>query len=177
MKILVSCVLLFAGAGLMPAAIIEALSFDLSSLHAGSTLSGDFTLPSSPVAGDTATVSLTFSDPSDYSSTPLSTTITIENGTPSGYVIDFSALTFTNLSGTTTPIDTKDVDLTRNAYAHCASFPCTATGSFADRSPAVFTASYSITAVSTPEPGYAMLLPLLLAALVLRRRFVRPVSA
>jgi hypothetical protein len=51
----------------MQANIIETISFNLSDLHAGSTLSGAFTLPNSPVAGDTAPVVLSFSDPSDYS--------------------------------------------------------------------------------------------------------------
>jgi hypothetical protein len=174
MKILVPCVLLLAGAGLMHASIVEALSFDLSHLHAGSTLSGTFTLNDAPMVGETASVSLSFSDPSDYSSTALTTTITIESGTPSGFAVQFSELTFTNLSGTTSPIDTKDVDLTGYAFAHCASFPCTASGGVDDRSPAVFTSTYTITPVTVPEPGYAPLVPFLLTAVVFGRRLVRP---
>lgn len=166
--------LLIAGTGMMQAAIIETISFNLSSLHAGSTLSGTFTLSDTPAAGDTAPVSLTFSDPSDYSPTSLLSTISILGGTPSGYAIDFSPLTFTNLSGNTTPINTRDVTLTRFAFATCSSFPCTATGGFQDRSPAVFSANYTISpAAAVPEPSYALLFPMLLTAVVFGRRFVR----
>jgi hypothetical protein len=172
MKILLPCALSIASAGLMQASIIETISFNLSALHAGSTLSGTFTLSNSPLVGDTAPVTLTFSDPSDYSSTPPSTTITIASGTPSGFAVLFTELTFTNLSGTTTPIDTKDVDLTGFAFAKCASFPCSSSGGFQDRSPAVFTSSYTIAPVTTPEPNFALLIPVLLTGMFFGRRLV-----
>ena len=161
--------LLLVTAGSMRAAIIESISFDLSTLHAGSTLSGTFNLSNTPAPGDTAPVALSFSDPSDYSPTSVSGVITIVSGTPSGFAVDFSALTFTNLSGMVTPIDTKDVSLTRVAFAKCASFPCTASGSFQDRSPAVFTSTYTI-APAVPEPGYGVAMAVLLTALALGRR-------
>jgi hypothetical protein len=107
MKILLPFTLLLAGAGLMQAAMIETISLDLSPLHAGSMLSGTFTLSDSPMAGDTTPVLLSFNDPSDYLPTSLLATITVLSGTPSGYAIDFSPLTFTNLSGTVTPINTR----------------------------------------------------------------------
>ena len=176
MKTVLPFALLIAGAGLMQAAMIETISLDLSPLHAGSMLSGTFTLSDSPMAGDTAPVLLSFNDPSDYLPTSLMSTITILSGTPSGYAVDFSPLTFTNLSGTVTPINTRDVSLTRFAFAVCASFPCTATGGFQDRSPAVFSSTYTITPASVPEPSYALLLPTLLAAIVFGRRLVRPKS-
>ena len=175
MKIFFACPLLIAGAGLMQAAIIESISLNLSNLHAGSILSGTFTLSNSPVVGDTAPVLLSFSDPSDYSPTSLMATITIGSGTPSGFSVDFSELKFTNLSGTVTPINTKDVDLTRFAFAQCASFPCTATGGFQDRSPAVFTSTYTIAPAAVPEPGYSLLITILLMAMVFARRLVRAV--
>jgi len=163
MKTLLSCALLIAtGAGLMQASIIESISLNLSNLHAGSILSGTFTLSNSPTIGDTAPVLLSFSDPSDYMPTSLMATITIESGTPSGFSVDFSELLFTNLSGTAIPINTRDVDLTRFAFARCTSFPCTATGGFQDRSPAVFTSTYTITPAAVPEPGYALLVSTLL---------------
>ena len=174
MKKILPLALLIAGAGLMRADIVETISLDLSPLHAGSTLSGVFTLPDSPIAGNTAPVSLSFSDPSDYMPTSLMSTITILNGTPSGYAIDFSALTFTNLSGTVTPINTRDVDLMRVAFAVCSSFPCTANGLFQDRSPAVFSSTYTIAPAAVPEPGYALLITTLLTAIVLGRRLVWP---
>ena len=173
MKSFLPCALLIAGSGLMQAAIMESISLNLSSLHAGSTLSGTFTLSNSPMVGDTAPVLLSFSDPSDYTPTSLMATITIGSGTPSGYSVDFSELMFTNLSGTVTPINTRDVDLMRFAFAQCASFPCTATGGFQDRSPAVFTSTYTIAPV--PEPGYALLVAILLTAIVFGRRLGLPV--
>jgi hypothetical protein len=172
MKKFLPCALLIVGSGLMQGAILESISLDLSPLHAGSTLSGTFTLSDSPTIGDTAPVLLSFSDPSNYSPTSLAATITIEGGTPSGFAVDFSDLTFTNLSGTVTPINTRDVDLMRFAFANCASFPCTASGGFQDRSPAVFTSTYTIAPVTIPEPGYGLLFPLLLMAIFFRRRFV-----
>ena len=176
MKAVLPITLLIAGAGLMQASIIETISLDLSLLHAGSTLSGTFTLPDSPAPGDTATALLSFSDPSDYSPTSLTTTISILSGTPSGFAIDFSPLSFTNLSGVTTPINTRDVSLSRFAFAMCASFPCTASGMFQDRSPAVFNAIYTIApaAAPVPEPSYSLLIPALLTAIVFGGRLVRP---
>lgn len=161
----------------MQASITETISFNLSALHAGSTLSGTFTLPNTPAIGDTAPVILAFSDPADYSPISLPATISIIGGTPTGYAVLFSALMFTNLSGTTTPLDTKDVDLTGFGFARCASFPCTASGGFQDRSPALFTSTYTISPVVTavPEPRFNHLVSILLIGIVLARRLVRPV--
>jgi hypothetical protein len=175
MKTFLPCALLIAGSGLMHGAIIESISLNLSDLHAGSILSGTFALSDSPMVGDTAPVLLSFSDPSNYSPMSLIATITIESGTPSGFAVDFSNLMFTNLSGTVTPINTRDVDLMRFAFAQCASFPCTATGGFQDRSPAVFTSTYTIAPAAVPEPGYGVLVPILLMAAFFGRRLVRPV--
>ena len=174
MKRFLPVVLLIASAELMQASIVEMISFNLSPLHAGSTLSGTFTLSNSPTVGDTAPVLLSFSDPSDYSPTSLIATITIGSGTPSGFSVDFSELMFTNLSGAVTPINTKDVDLTRFAFANCASFPCTSTGGFQDRSPAVFTSTYTIAPAAVPEPSFTLLVPILLIAMVFARRLVPP---
>jgi len=132
------------------------------------------------MVGDTASVTLSFSDPADYSLlTSLMDTITIENGTPSGFAVVFSELIFTNLSGTTTPIDTKDVDLTPFAFANCSSFPCTASGGIDDRSPAVFTSTYTISPAATvPEPNsiYGFLTALGAAVLIGRKRLSRSIS-
>ncbi|MBV8551020.1 MAG: hypothetical protein JOY54_06940 [Acidobacteriaceae bacterium] len=173
MKIFLPLTLLMAGAGLMQSAIIESISLDLSPLHAGSILSGTFSLSNTPVAGDTAPVLLSFSDPSNYTPTSLTATISILSGTPSGFAVDFSPLMFTNLSGTVTPINTKDVSLMRFAFAQCASFPCTATGLFQDRSPAVFTSTYTITPTAVPEPGYGLLVAVLLTAIAFGQRRAR----
>ncbi len=171
MKSAVLAVLVVTGASLMPAATIETISFNLSPLHAGSTLTGTFTLPDVPLAGNTASVSLSFSDPGNYSPVSLAATLSVISGTPSGYAIDFSPLSFTNLSGVATPINTQDVSLTRTAFAMCTAFPCSATGLFQDRNPAVFTSTYTIAALPVPEPSYALLV-LMLAALFLGSRLV-----
>jgi hypothetical protein len=148
---------------------------DLSDLHAGSTLSGTFSLPDSPAVGDTAIAQLSFSDPSNYTPTSLTTTITVGSGLPSGFTVMFSELMFTNLSGVTTPINTRDVILTPFAFAQCASFPCTATGGFQDRSPAVFTSTYTIAPApaAVPEPDYSLVVGIVLIVLA-GRRVVRP---
>jgi hypothetical protein len=170
MKAFLPFSLLIAGAGLMQASIVQTISLDLSPLHPGSTLSGTFILSDSPMSGDTAIAVLSFSDPSNYSPTLLTTTITIQDGTPTGYAVDFSDLAFTNLSGVVSPINTRDINLMRFAFAMCPSFPCTASGGFQDRTPPRFTSTYTITPAAVPEPGYAALVAALLMAVV----FVRP---
>ncbi len=171
MKSAVLAVLALTGASLTLAATIETISFNLSPLHAGSILTGTFTLPDVPLGGNTASVSFSFSDPQNYSPVALATTLSVISGTPSGYAIDFSPLSFTNLSGIATPINTRDVSLTRTAFAVCTSFPCSATGLFQDRNPAVFTSMYTIAPLPVPEPSYALLV-LVLAALLLGRRLI-----
>lgn len=174
MKTLLTSVLLFAGAGLMHASIIETISFDLSALHAGSTLSGTFTLPDAVTAGTSVPVTLSFSDPADYSPMSLLGTVDIESGTAFAYAVFFSVPTFTNPSGNPRTITN---NLTAAGAAQCASFPCTATGRFEDNSPPAFAASYTISpaVVATPEPGYALLLPVLLVGFVLGKRIFRTV--
>jgi len=173
MKTVLLFALLTAGSGMTQASIIETIDLDLSPLHAGSMLSGTFTLPNSPAVGDTAPVLLSFSDPSNYSPTSLMSTITVSSGTPSGFAVAFSSLAFTNLSGSVTPINTRDVSLTPFAFAMCASFPCTATGLFQDRSPAVFSSKYTITPAAVPEPSYALLIAASFMAVVLGRRLLQ----
>jgi hypothetical protein len=171
MKTILPLALLIAGATVAHASIMQEISLDLSSLNPGSTLSGTFTLPDSPASGDTAPVVLTFSDPANYSPTSVASTITVFDGTPSGFAVSFSNLTFTNLNGRTTPINTRDVSLSPFAFANCTSFPCTASGLFEDRSPAVFTAAYTISPVTAaPEPAYALLLPVVFMLLFVTRQ-------
>jgi hypothetical protein len=157
----------------MQASVLESITFDLSALHADSTLSGTFSLSDSPMAGDTASTQLSFSDPADYSASPLAATVTIGNGTTFAYTVGFDIIAFTNPSGN---MFTRNVNLMPNGMAQCASFPCTATGGFADGSPAAFTATYKIApfAAAVPEPSYRwMLLPILLLSFFFGRRIVR----
>jgi hypothetical protein len=160
---------LIAGAGLMRADIVESISFDLSSLHPGSTLSGTFTLSDSPVAGNTAPVLLSFSDPQDYSPTSLSETIEIGSGTFRAFTVGFSEIVFTNPSGN---MFTTNNHLMPRGLAQCDSFPCMTTGGFEDNNPPAFTSTYTIAPVSVPEPAYGLLLPVLLAGFVFARRVV-----
>jgi len=173
MKKFLLCVLLISGAGMLQASILESITFDLSTLHAGSTLSGTFALSNSPMAGDTASTLLSFSDPADYSASPLAATIRIGSGTTLAFTVGFDAIAFTNPSGN---MFTKNVDLMSNGMAQCASFPCTASGGFADGSPAAFTATYKIApaAAAVPEPSYGpIVLAILVLSLIVGRRVVR----
>jgi len=172
MKKFFPCILLIAAAGVMRADIVESISFDLSSLHPGSTLSGTFTLADSPVAGNTAPVLLSFSDPQDYSPTSVNATITIGNGTFLAFTVGFSDIVFTNPSGN---MFTRNNNLMPRGMAQCASFPCTATGGFEDNNPPAFRSTYTITPYTVtptpvPEPAYGLLLPVLLAGFVLAKR-------
>jgi hypothetical protein len=58
MKRVFPFMLLIASAGLMQAGIVEDISLNLSPLHAGSMLSGMFTLSDTPAPGDTAPLGL-----------------------------------------------------------------------------------------------------------------------
>ncbi len=173
MKRFLPCALLILAAGTVQASILESITFDLSTLHAGSALSGTFALSNSPTAGDTASAQLSFSDPADYIPSSLTATIRIGSGTILAYTVGFDTITFINPSGNTF---TKNVNLMPNGMAQCASFPCTATGGFADGSPPAFTATYKIApaAATIPEPGYGgLLVAILLLSFVLRRRAVQ----
>ena len=158
----------------LSAAILETISFDLSALHPGSTLSGSFLLSNSPMVLDSTTAVLNFSDPADYTPSPVTATIRIGNGTVFPFTVTFDTISFTNPSGTISPINSRSVNLTAAGMAQCASFPCSATGAFQDNSPALFSARYTIAPAATtvPEPGYATLLGLLLASLYVGKRFV-----
>jgi hypothetical protein len=103
-------------------------------------------------------------------------TITIETGTPSGFAVVFSPLTFTNLSGSLTPVNTLDVNVMPFAFAMCASFPYTSAGGVDDDGGLVFSSTYTIApaAAAVPEPSYAFAAPILLAAIVFGRRLVSP---
>jgi hypothetical protein len=169
MKKSLLCLLLAAGATVMQASIVESISFNLSDLHPGSTLSGTFTLPDSPVAGDAVPVLLSFSDPQNYSPTTVNSTVTIGNGTSLAFTVGFSDVVFTNPSGN---MFTQNNNLIPRGMAQCASFPCTATGGFQDNDPPAFTSTYTIAPVAVPEPAYALILPVLLASFILGRRFV-----
>ena len=106
--------------------------------------------------------------------TSLLGTVDIESGTAFAYAVFFSVPTFTNPSGNPRTITN---NLTAAGAAQCASFPCTATGRFEDNSPPAFAASYTISpaVVATPEPGYALLLPVLLVGFVIGKRILRTV--
>jgi hypothetical protein len=174
MKTFLMSVLLFAGAGLMQASILQTISFDLSNLHPGSTLSGTFTLPDGVTAGTTVPVTLLFSDPANYIPSSLMGTVTISSGTAFPFAVFFFVPTFTNPSGNSF---TTTNNLMAAGAAQCASFPCTATGRFEDNSPPAFAALYTITpaAVATPEPGYGVLIPVLLLGFVVRKRILQAI--
>jgi hypothetical protein len=165
MKVLLSAVLLIAGAGLAKADTIETITFNLSDLHPGSTLSATFDVPTSiPGTGVTLNVAYSFSDPSDYAEGSLmgptggtlAGTVSIDPNTPiSNFIVNFSVPVFFNPSGNM--FDKENV-LSEDGLARCASFPCTATGQFED-SMAFSNGVYTVTpAATTPEPSSFLLL-------------------
>ena len=165
MKILLSAVLLIAGAGLAKADTLETITFNLSALHPGSTLSATFDVPTSIGTGVTLDVIYSFSDPADYAEGSLTGPtggtlagmVFVEPNTPiSNFVVNFSVPEFYNPTGNTF---TQNNILSEDGLARCASFPCTATGQFQD-SMAFSNGVYTVApaAATTPEPPSFLLL-------------------
>jgi hypothetical protein len=164
MKVLLSAVLLIAGAGLAKADAIETITFNLGDLHPGSTLSATFDVPTSIGTGVTLGVTYSFSDPLDYAEGSLTGptggtlagTVSVEPNTPiSNYVVNFSVPIFFNPTGN---MFTQEDVLSEDGLARCASFPCTATGQFQD-SMAFSNGVYTVApAATTPEPSSFLLL-------------------
>ncbi|WP_348268666.1 PEP-CTERM sorting domain-containing protein [Edaphobacter paludis] len=165
MKVLLSAILLIAGAGLAKADTIETITFNLGDLHPGSTLSATFDVPTLiPGTGVTQNVTYSFSDPLDYAEGSLTGptggtlagTVSIDPNTPiSNYVVNFSVPVFFNPTGNM--FDRENV-LSEDGLAECASFPCTATGQFED-SMAFSNGVYTVApAATTPEPSSFLLL-------------------
>src|SRR5580704_10960756 len=105
MKILLSAVLLIAATGLAKADTLETITFNLSVLHPGSTLSATFDVPTTIGTGVTLDVTYAFSDPLDYAEGSLmgptggtlaGTVIVDPNAPISNYVVNFSVPTFFN---------------------------------------------------------------------------------
>jgi PEP-CTERM motif len=166
MKVLLSAVLLIAGAGWAKADNIETITFNLGDLHPGSTLSATFDVPTSIGTGVTLNVTYSFSDPSDYAEGSLmgptggtlAGTVSIDPNTPiSNYVVNFSVPVFYNPTGNM--FDRENV-LSEDGLAQCASFPCTAIGQFED-SLAFANGRYTVApaaTATTPEPSSFLLL-------------------
>src|ERR1700757_39852 len=164
MKILLSALLLIAGAGLAKADTLETITFNLGALHPGSTLSAVFDVPTViPGTGVTLNVTYSFSDPLDYAEGSLkgptggtlAGTVSVEPNAPiSNYVVDFSVPEFYNPTGN---MFTQNNVLSEDGFARCASFPCTATGQFQD-SMAFSNGVYTVDPVAaTPEPSSFLL--------------------
>jgi hypothetical protein len=163
MKVLLSAVLLVAGASLAKADTLETITFNLSPLHPGSTLSATFDVPTSiPSTGVTLNVTFSFSDPLDYAEGSLSGptggtlagTVSVDPNAPiSPFIIAFSVPTFFNPTGNS--FDQTNV-LSPRGFAQCTSFPCTSTGGFSDSM--AFNGTYTVTPAITPEPSSFLLL-------------------
>jgi PEP-CTERM motif len=184
MKVLLSAALLIAGAGLAKADTLETITFNLSDLHPGSTLSATFDVPTLiPGTGVTLNVTYSFSDPLDYAEGrltgptggTLAGTVSIDPNAPiSNFVVNFSVPVFFNPTGNM--FDQVNA-LSEDGLARCASFPCTATGQFQD-SMAFSNGEYTVAPAATtptPEPSSFLLLATGLAGATLlyagRKRF------
>ncbi len=165
MKVLLCAVLLVAGAGLAKADTLQTITFNLGTLHPGSTLSATFDVPTSIGTGVTLPVTFAFSDPSDYAEGSLmgptggtlAGTVLIDPNPPiSNFVVGFSVPTFFNPTGN---MFTQVNVLSARGFAQCASFPCTTTGGFSDSM--AFNGVYTVApaaAAATPEPSSFLLL-------------------
>lgn len=155
-------ILLAASGSLLHASTIQTLSIDLAPLHAGSILSGSVILQNPLMLGDSAQIPLSFTDPSDYSPTSLTTTLSVTNGVPNDQ-FRFDTISFLNLANNVT------YNLVVRGAASCAvDFPCQATGGYEANSPPAFTGTYTITTAAAPaavpEPSYTLLISGVLAA-------------
>ena len=153
-------ILLATSGSLLQASTIQTLSIDLTPLHAGSVLSGSVIVQNPLMLGDSVQIPLSFTDPSNYSPTSLTTTLSVTNGVPNDQ-FRFDTISFLNLANNTT------YNLVVRGAASCVvDFPCQATGGYEANSPAAFTGTYTITtaAAPVPEPGYALLVSGFLAA-------------
>jgi PEP-CTERM motif len=165
MKVLLSAVLLVAGASLAKADTLETITFNLGALHPGSTLSATFDVPT-VIGTGVLPVTFAFSDPSDYAEGSLmgptggtlAGTVLIQTNAPiSNFVVNFSIPVFFNPTGN---MFTQENVLSEDGLARCASFPCTATGQFQDSlafSNGVYTVAPAA-ATATPEPSSFLLL-------------------
>jgi hypothetical protein len=161
-------ILLAASGSLLHASTIQTISIDLAALHAGSVLSGSVILQNPLMLGDSVQIPLSFTDPSDYSPTSLTTTLSVTNGTPNDQ-FRFDTISFLNLA------NSKTYNLVVRGAASCAvDFPCQATGGYEANSPPAFSGTYTITAAaapaSVPEPSYTLLVSGFLATFAFGRR-------
>ncbi len=166
MKPLSYILLLLAGSVTMNASVIDTLTINLSPIIPGSELSGSVTLSAALTPGESTPIVLTFSDPADYSPSPVDGTLTVGSGI-GGNTVGFSELTFTDL------LNNSVIHLMTRGMATCATsvsdpdgIPCQANGGWEDNDPASYTGTYSVTAEycppsSVPEPSYSI--PMLLA--------------
>jgi hypothetical protein len=167
--------LLMGGSGLARADVIYTLTFDLSNLNAGSTLTGSVDESGPLLPGDFGDINLSFSDPSAYSATSLTTVLSSDSGT-FGNQLRFSEISFVDLS------DDKTIHLTVDVAAQCSTgsgtpngVPCDANGRWEDGDPPEFTGTYTVTAqiATVPEPAYGFaLLGMGAIALAFKRRRV-----
>lgn len=134
------------------------VTFNLSSLNAGSMLTGVLDTTGAFLPGDSAGLTLSFSDPSDYSTPTVSTTLSAGTGIFTE-TFSFTTMTFKDLTnGQTVNLE---VDVSARCAATPSGLPCDAVGIWEDDNPARYTGLYSVVGAAgstVPEPAYGMVL-------------------
>jgi hypothetical protein len=179
MKPLSYILLLFAGSLTMHASVIYTLDVNLSPIVPGSEMSGSVTLGAPLTPGESTPIVFTFSDPADYSPSPVDGTLTVGSGI-GGNTVGFSELTFTDLlNDSTIHLMTRGMATCPTSASDTAGIPCQANGGWEDGDPADYTGTYSVSAASwvtntVPEPSYSFPLLAVGAVLLWRRAMKRP---
>lgn len=180
MKPLSYIVLLFAGSLTMHASVIYTLDINLSPIIPGSEMSGSVTLSTPLTPGQSTPIVFTFSDPADYSPSPVDGTLAVGSGI-GGNTVGFPETTFTDLlNNSTINLMTRGMATCPTSASNTAGIPCQANGGWEDGDPADYTGTYSVSVAyaasnTVPEPSYSF--PLLVAGVVLlwRRAMKIPV--
>jgi len=174
MKPLSYILLLFAGSLTMHASVIYTLDVNLSPIVPGSEMSGSVTVGAPLTPGESTPIIFTFSDPADYSPSPLDGTLTVGSGI-GGFTVAFPETTFTDL------LTHKTINLMARGMATCpatsinaSGIPCEANGGWQDNDPADYTGTYSVSVAygsssPVPEPSYSIPLLVVGAVLLWRR--------
>lgn len=127
---------LLSGSAALLRADVYTVTFNLSNLNPGSALTGTIDTSGAFLPGDSADVTLSFSDPSAYSTPTLTTTFSAATGIGTE-TFSFTEMTFEDLTNDQTVH--LFVDLSARCAAVAGGLPCDAVGEWEDDNPAEYT--------------------------------------